>query len=148
MTGLRGGAYEIVVGPRSTVCRLWAAQTAPPSAGPAALVVVGATTLAEITPGDLRLDELGDERIADPAGRHYVVLRDSSFGVGSRFTLAEIGRRIDESEFATGLLHRIRDCTRRLRLGAPGIDPSSKGLDPKRERPSHSSSSSSGFASV
>jgi hypothetical protein len=41
VTGLRGGAYEIVAGPRSTVCRLWAAQTAPPSARPAALVVVG-----------------------------------------------------------------------------------------------------------
>ena len=41
VTGLRGGAYGIVVGQCSTVCRLWAPTTAPPSARPAALVVLG-----------------------------------------------------------------------------------------------------------
>ena len=41
VTGLRGGAYGIAVGPSSTACRLWVPNTAPPSARPAALVVVG-----------------------------------------------------------------------------------------------------------
>jgi hypothetical protein len=41
MTGLRGGMYGIVAGEAVGTCRLWAANTAPPSAQPAALVVVG-----------------------------------------------------------------------------------------------------------
>lgn len=41
----------------------------------------------------------------------------------------EIGRRIEESERATGLMHRIRDVTRRLRLGAPPLGEQASGLD-------------------
>jgi hypothetical protein len=41
LSGLRGGLHEIVVGQSATVCRAWAPNTAPPSARPAALVVLG-----------------------------------------------------------------------------------------------------------
>jgi hypothetical protein len=41
-----------------------------------------------------------------------------------------LGAKIDESEFATALVHRIRSCTRRLRLGAPKLDGKGMGLDP------------------
>ncbi|NLE37783.1 MAG: hypothetical protein GX621_07145, partial [Pirellulaceae bacterium] len=41
-----------------------------------------------------------------------------------------IGRRIQESEVASALLHRIRDVMRRLRLQAPKVEESDKGLDP------------------
>lgn len=33
----------------------------------------------------------------------------------------DIGRKIDESEFATGIVNRIHDCMRRLRLGVPSL---------------------------
>lgn len=39
--GLRGGQYQLNTTENSRVCRLWAADTAPPSARPAALVVSG-----------------------------------------------------------------------------------------------------------
>ncbi|HVT26684.1 MAG TPA: carboxypeptidase-like regulatory domain-containing protein [Lacipirellulaceae bacterium] len=39
--GLRGGQYQLVTPTGGTVCRLWAPNTAPPSARPAALVVSG-----------------------------------------------------------------------------------------------------------
>jgi hypothetical protein len=39
--GLRGGQYQITTPEGSNACRLWAADTAPPSARPAALVVAG-----------------------------------------------------------------------------------------------------------
>jgi hypothetical protein len=39
--GLRGGNYQLVTENGSTPCRLWAADTAPPAARPAALVVSG-----------------------------------------------------------------------------------------------------------
>lgn len=42
----------------------------------------------------------------------------------------EIGKRIEESEFATNLLHRIRDVMRRLRLGTPSVMDPGAGLDP------------------
>lgn len=42
----------------------------------------------------------------------------------------EIGQKIDDSEFATGIMHRIRDVTRRLRLGAPKPMGKGMGLDP------------------
>ena len=42
----------------------------------------------------------------------------------------EIGRRIEESEVATTLFHRIRDVTRRLSLKAPDLDDDGDGLDP------------------
>ena len=48
LTGLRGGVYGIVAGQSGTVFRLWIPNTAPPSAQPAALVVVGGEqTLAQ-----------------------------------------------------------------------------------------------------
>jgi hypothetical protein len=39
--GLRGGQYQLVTHEGISVCRLWAANTAPPAARPAALVVTG-----------------------------------------------------------------------------------------------------------
>ncbi len=42
----------------------------------------------------------------------------------------EIGRKIEESEFATNLLHRIRDVSRRMRLDAPKPLGRGLGLDP------------------
>jgi hypothetical protein len=39
--GLRGGQYQLVSVEGESVCRLWAADTAPPAARPAALVVTG-----------------------------------------------------------------------------------------------------------
>ncbi|MDA7978259.1 MAG: hypothetical protein MPJ50_05750, partial [Pirellulales bacterium] len=41
----------------------------------------------------------------------------------------ELGRKIEESEYATEIVHRTRDVVRRLRLGAPPIDPRGQGLD-------------------
>ena len=32
----------------------------------------------------------------------------------------DVGQKIEESEFATNLLHKIRDVTRRMRMGAEG----------------------------
>lgn len=42
----------------------------------------------------------------------------------------EISRKIEESKFASDLVHRIRNSTRRLRLGAPKLDGRGIGLDP------------------
>jgi hypothetical protein len=39
--GLRGGQYQLVTDNGISICRLWAPNTAPPSARPAALVVCG-----------------------------------------------------------------------------------------------------------
>ncbi len=39
--GLRGGQYQLVTPQGGSVCRLWAPDTAPPSARPAALVISG-----------------------------------------------------------------------------------------------------------
>ncbi|HEY2146299.1 MAG TPA: hypothetical protein VGH32_00080, partial [Pirellulales bacterium] len=42
----------------------------------------------------------------------------------------DIGQKIEESEFATGLVHRIRDVSRRMRLAAPKVSGRGMGLDP------------------
>ena len=42
----------------------------------------------------------------------------------------ELGRKIDQSDFASSLVHRIRTSMRRLRLGAPPLDGKGMGLDP------------------
>jgi len=42
----------------------------------------------------------------------------------------ELGRKIEESEFATGLVHRIRGAVNRPRLGAPSLEGRGTGLDP------------------
>ena len=41
----------------------------------------------------------------------------------------QLGTKIQESEFASGLVHRIRNSMRRLRLGAPKLDGKGMGLD-------------------
>ena len=41
----------------------------------------------------------------------------------------ELGKKIEESEFASGLVHRIRSVTRKLRLGAPRLSGKGMGLD-------------------
>lgn len=43
--GLRGGQYQILTDDGISVCRLWAADTAPPAARPAALVVADGTVV-------------------------------------------------------------------------------------------------------
>ncbi|NUQ65085.1 MAG: hypothetical protein HUU20_21685 [Pirellulales bacterium] len=42
----------------------------------------------------------------------------------------DIAKKIQDSDFASGLLQRIRDVTRRLRLAAPGVTDRGAGLDP------------------
>jgi len=43
--------------------------------------------------------------------------------------IEEMRRKIEESEFATGLVHRIRSTTSRARLGAPSLEGRGIGLD-------------------
>ncbi|MCA9119384.1 MAG: hypothetical protein H6822_05900 [Planctomycetaceae bacterium] len=42
----------------------------------------------------------------------------------------ELEQKIEESSFASGLVHRVRDSMRRMRLGAPKLDGRGLGLDP------------------
>jgi hypothetical protein len=43
---------------------------------------------------------------------------------------AQIEQKIEESEFASGLVHRLKDVSQRLRLGAPPLEGRGMGLDP------------------
>ena len=43
---------------------------------------------------------------------------------------ADLGKKIEESEFATGLVQRTRECMRRVRLGAPPAMGKGMALDP------------------
>jgi hypothetical protein len=49
--GLRGGQYQLVTPQGGIACRLWTADTAPPSARPAALVVSGKEVVRGQGPG-------------------------------------------------------------------------------------------------
>jgi hypothetical protein len=42
----------------------------------------------------------------------------------------ELGKKVESSPFATALVHRIRGCTRRLRLAAPPLEGRGLGRDP------------------
>src|SRR5262249_45335494 len=42
----------------------------------------------------------------------------------------DIGKKIEESEFAANIVHKTRDVMRRLRLGAPRLSGRGMGLDP------------------
>ncbi len=42
----------------------------------------------------------------------------------------DIGQKVEDSEFASNLMHRIRDVSRRIRLGAPKVSGRGMGLDP------------------
>ena len=42
----------------------------------------------------------------------------------------DLGARIQENEFATNLVHRIREAMRREKLGAPRLQGKAAGLDP------------------
>lgn len=42
----------------------------------------------------------------------------------------DLGKKVEESDYASGLIHRIRDVMRRQRLGAPSLTERGPGLDP------------------
>ena len=42
----------------------------------------------------------------------------------------DVGQKIEESEFATNLLHRIRDVMRQMRMAAPKVSGRGMVLDP------------------
>src|SRR5437764_1030403 len=42
----------------------------------------------------------------------------------------EIGKKIEDSKFASDLFHKIRDVMRRLRLSAPSLNDRSANVDP------------------
>jgi hypothetical protein len=53
VTGLRGGVHQVVAGEGSAVYRLWTAQTAPPAAAQAAMIVSGNQVVRAQGPGPI-----------------------------------------------------------------------------------------------
>ena len=79
--GLRGGQYELLTDDGVSACRLWAADTAPPAARPAALLVSG----DNVVRGQGAVTQLGclDESPSVSHGRHGCDGRCRPAGFGS-----------------------------------------------------------------
>ena len=58
--GIRGGQYQLVTPGGQSLCRLWAADTAPPAARPNSLVVAHSDSNAPIVRGQFGYNPVGD----------------------------------------------------------------------------------------